>query len=281
MSQYLAAAALLTLVTVFDSPAFAQAQDVQAIVDQFYPTAALVPDDQAARRSCFAVLQVDAEGEAVTIVAGYTDLWMAAVRILTRTGAVGYEVASETPPNATLMGTACGITLVDVNSDGQPEIYLELSSHKGSNAWIYRWANSKLSNLTPTYVAGPAMLSQLGSSTRLVDLNHDGLLEIVVSGGREGAGSGLRRKDPDKIYVLGSGGYVPDSVVLRLMKFWPGDGLARYRSFRLVAGSTGPYVLRIVNGDRLGQRRATGGVILINGTPVSSQNQITGQTEFL
>lgn len=249
-----------------------------AIVDQFYPTERLKPDDEAAKRSCFQVYDDTAEGEPNRIVAGYTDYWDAVLRLLSRTPQGAFQVAYESPPTPYLGGSVCDITLLDIDGDGLRDVFLELSSGRGTQGWIFRWGATTLENITPTYSVGRSAESGL-SSPRFFDFYHDAALQVVTHGHDRPPPEGERPKRYDLLYRLGPHGYIVSRPVLLIEEFAPGSVGAD--SFHLVQGSLGPYVLRVANGDRQGQHRATGGRIVVNGVTVVATGQLTDQVEFL
>ena len=256
------------------------AQDVQAIVDQFYPDR-LAPMTSEDRRSCYSVLRTTTGGEPDVIAAGYTDVSDAILRLLTRVGPSSYVLAYETPTTISMIGMTCSVTTVDLDGNGQPDVHLKLSFGKGTSDWMFRWTGSTLTNLTPTYTEDQRQYTELVSSA-LFDLYHDGTLQVVSGGNAESDGSdGIVLRTPHKVFRLGAA-YQFDSWLVAVARFRVGaDPRANGASFVPVVDSQAPFTVRIVNGDRTGQKRVSGGSLTLNGVEIVSAGQLTDQVEYL
>ncbi len=93
---------------------------------------------------------------------------------------------------------------------------------------------------------------------------------------------GTRVRTLASVYKFVASALVLDSPALLVSPFTKSDP-APFNSekFSLQEGATGSYVLRITNGVRGGQRRATGISILINDVPLPGSAALTSGTEFL
>lgn len=260
---------------------FAQTPTPDQIVSQHYPSARLAPEEEADKRQCFQVRNVDGQGMPTTIVAGYTDLNRAVLRVLTRNAEGQFTPTYESSATPPLIGARCEITLLDVDGDGQRDVFLELALGRRGSGWIFRWGSGGLENFTPLDTGAGTSLSEL-SDASFFDVRHDGTLQIV----------GIRADPPDEeneriaaaplMYRLGAGGYEIDRPVLLAARIMPGDpDLVRNPEFSLAANSDGPYVLRFINGDAEDLHRVTGGTITLNGAAIAGGGQINDQVEFL
>ena len=270
-------AALLLLGT----PVLCGAQDIQTIVDQFYPDR-LTPASSEFRRSCYLVLRTTGGGEPDVVAAGYTDTSNAMLRLLSRVGPSTYVVSYETPTSISMTGITCQISGRDLDGNGQPDVFVELSFGKGTNDWAFKWAAETLENITPTALEDTLDHSLLVSS-ETYDFYHDGKLQIVSSGSvDDDVSTGFVRLTPHKIFRLGSSTYQFEKWVVLVEWFKAGsDPRANMTNFTKVVDSTGPYTVRIVNGDRTGQKRVTSGAISLNGVELVAAGQLTDQVEFL
>ena len=253
-----------------------QRSSAEDIVQQFYPTARLAPASEAAKRYCFQVRDVGAQGPPNRIVAAYTDLSSAVVRVLTRNPQETFEVTWESPVQPDLFGSSCEITLADVDGDGERDVFLELHD-RGTAAWAFRWISSGLVNVNAE-LAGS--VSHFGSGA-LLDVRHDGTLQVIGAMSPPG-GEDERLAFSPRLYRFVGGRYTLDRPVLRAVEIPSTVGQTGIRTFFLLAeGSDGPYQLRVVNGDRNGLRRVTAGTIELNGRVVVADGQLTNQVEFL
>jgi hypothetical protein len=272
--------ALVAALSIISAGAGAQTDPTQLIVDAFYPER-LTPESAAARRSCYRVHSVTTEGQPSRIIAGYTDESRAALRVLDRTAAGTFQVSFDSPSEPFLVGATCQITLIDFDSDGQLDLFVEFASGRGSQGWVYRWQGNEPVQVTPTYTSEGHAFSSLGSPYFL-DTLHDGTLQIISRGSDAPQQGTSRVATAHALYRLLAAGYSQDRRVLLADDYMPSSnpGL-NVSTFYLVRGSTGPYRLRVINGDRLGQNRTSGGTITVNGTIVVTPSQLHDQVEFL
>jgi hypothetical protein len=247
----------------------------QPTLDEFYPAERLKPLTGAERQSCSAQLAGPREGQPPAILAGYTTRAMGALRLLRRTSGGVYEVGFDSPDSWSMPGSRCVIRLRDVDFDGQPEALVFYQGVRASSGWIFKWDGTTLRNLTPTETVDGKVSSLLLDPT-LYDLDHEGALEIIAARAVERQVPGTRARHPAFVYSLSESGYAVQASVLAVIPY-RGDVDARsnLRSFRLVEDSTGPYRLRVVNGDRFGKHRVSGATIQINEVPVLEPRDLT------
>jgi len=167
---------------------------------------------------------------------------------------------------------SCDVKLIDVNGDGANEIMAMLSAMHGAKAWIFRWSGSTLVNISPLETNANETFSRLVDPA-FIDLYHDGTLQVLSAGGE---------LEPLEVFRLQAGAYVYDKGILGAAQFTMGaDPRSNNMTFHLLADSTGPFTVRVVNGDRLGQQRVTGGSVQVNGTEVISSSQLTSSVEVV
>jgi len=239
---------------------------IQSIVDQFYPQQLIDPAYPSDRYSCFAVFQTTQDGQASIVIANYLNV-DGAIRILTR-AANGTYNATEGPQGLDTSGAQCSIELIDIDGDGRNEIHLSTSGATAATSdWIFQWDGSSLSTLNPTTQMGLKAISDLGN-VQLVDLYHDGTL-AAYSVGQYPPPQDNRPDVPDSVFRLQNGRFQESATALCL-GLPVGDPSFPYELFfGLAKGSTGPYTLRVINGDSQGNHRASG-QILLNGTVLTT-----------
>ena len=86
------------------------------------------------------------------------------------------------------------------------------------------------------------------------------------------------RSNPAFVYGLTESGFAVQGSVIAVLGYRADvDPRSNLRSFRLIEDSTGPYRLRVVNGDRFGKHRVTGATIQVNEVPVLEPRDLTGR----
>jgi hypothetical protein len=275
-------AALLCLVVavlVSPFPGRAQGPDLQPVLDQFYPADRLKPLNAAERQSCSAPLDAPGGGSSV-LLAGYTNRSAGALRLLRRAADGPYRVTFDNPDSWLLPGSRCAIRLRDVDFDGQPEVFVYFQGVRASSGWIFKWDGTTLRNLTPTEtVEGRA--SSLLLDPQLYDLDHQGALEVIAARIVERPAAGVRSRNPAFVYGLTESGYAAQGSLLAVAAYRADvDPRSNLRAFRLLEDSTGPYRLRVVNGDRLGKHRVTGATIQVNEVAVLEPRDLTEAMAF-
>jgi hypothetical protein len=262
--------------------ASAHAQTAQEIVDQFYPTARLSPDPPEMASSCHAVIGLTPEGGPALIIAGYSDANDVVARVLNRNASGQFEVSYESPSSIPMVGQSCDVTTHDFDGDQQLDAFFELSHGQSSAAWTFRRNATLLENVTPTYAESGKTLSMLFEAA-VYDLNHDGTLQVMASGDSEAdATGGVIRKTPHQVFRWNGTGFVHDRwVVAVAAPSADNDSLLNVVPLVPIVDSVAPYVLKVVNGERGGQRRVAGGSIRLNDVEIVSPEQLNGQVESL
>ena len=275
---------LLTIAAIYfllAGPVASSAQDIQTIIDQFYPPG-LAPASAEDRHSCYYVLQTMAMGEPDVVAAGYTDTSSAMVRLLSRVGPSTYVVSYDTPSSIAMIGIRCEMSASDIDGNGQPDVFLRLPFGKGTSDWIFKWSGGTLVNVTPTSPYNQRERTQLLDSDRF-DLYHDGSLQVVSSGQIDDSSStGVVLRTPYKVFRLGATTYQFDKWIVSGAHFVSSSNpLANVSLFVPVVNSIGPFTIRITNGDRTGQKRITGGSLSLDGVTIVADGQLTSQVEYL
>ena len=256
-----------------------QSLDLQALVDPFYPADRLRPITTAERQSCAAALSGPANSP-TAVVAGFTSRSSGAIRLLRRTAQGALATAFDNPERWVLPGARCTIRLRDVDFDGRPEVFVSFHAVRSSAGWVFKWDGTTLSSLTPVRTAEGRESSLLMDPTTY-DLDHQGPLEIIAARDVERLGPGMRSHSPAFVYRLGASGFEVDSSLLVVAAYRGDvDPRANSRSFRLLQDSSGPFTMRLVNGDRDGNHRVTGVTVTVNELAIVEPRDVTASTEF-
>jgi hypothetical protein len=274
--------AVLPAVAVTVVAALKQPSITDAVVEEHYPSSRLKPQRGSDRRHCFQVLERDAAGAPLRIIAAYTDRARGVVRLLTRGGNGEFTVTYESPVSPYISGNGCEITLRDVDGDGERDVFLQLTVGRYSRGWIFRWVSGTLTNVTPLRNGGGLSTSALTEPV-LLDVRHDGTLQIAAGGDLDPRREEDRRllSSPSMFRFVG-GTYQLDRPVLLAEQFNVRDPASLGRvEFSLTTVADGPYVLRVVNGGSRGVHRVTGGTVTLNGVTLTAPGHINEQVEFL
>jgi hypothetical protein len=260
--------------------AFEQSPSDQAAVDSLYPTARLHPEVASDRHSCYQVAAVGTDGSSTRLVAAYTDTEDAVLRILDRNPSGAFDVSYDSPVSLAMGGIDCRIQLRDIDGDGTNDVFVTLTAERGSTGWVFRAVGTSLENVTPLGGTIEDGYSKLKVAS-LVDLYHDGSLQVATIGAQPDVPGGRVSVLP-KVYKFVGPALVVDSPVLLVDSFQVNAAsLLNSSVFNLPEGASGSYVLRITNGVRGGQRRATGISVSINDVPLAGTDALTTDTEFL
>ncbi|HKY21884.1 MAG TPA: hypothetical protein VJM31_11770 [Vicinamibacterales bacterium] len=251
----------------------------QGIVDQFYPSR-LSPADESERRSCFEVY-ASTNNEPEIIIAGYTDLAEGVVIVIGRDAPGVYSVRYEVSATYATNGRECEVELPDLDFDGQRDVHVRFLNRGGNPSWFFKWNGVQLTNITATEAEDGKEWSRLISASHY-DINHSGWMHIVAPGFLEPLDDNQPKPEPLQVFESVNGMYERTRYLLAAREFVVGSDpwLLRYR-LRQSQDSTAPFILRVVNGDRLGQRRVTEGTITIDNVVVVNSSQLTGAVEVV
>ncbi len=286
-------ARILFIVALAISPwRFSEAQDSrlqlhdQSIVDSFF-TPELVnaqndPDfsNPDYRLTCFARLN------SRTIVAGYSYGMSSAILLLKETDRDQYKKEFQVP-GLLLTGGMCEVTPEQLTDD-RPMQHEE-HSHKqvtvgfavsanGANSleWVFDVEEDKLVNIGPGSIDGSGRFETDLSNYDLVNYYQDGTLQMV-SGGEyplspdESAPEGgfdLYRLVNGKLQLDTSVSVVFDATINKDSSTMPD-----IPSFLKPTNLSGPFFVRLVNGDRHGEHKVKSATILLNGIAVAFLKQ--------
>jgi hypothetical protein len=248
----------------------------QAIVDRFFPQNLVNPDHPEDKRNCFGVYERAGDGSPLTIIAVYPDAQHEVLAV--RRQSNGQYTSTEIAPEGFDFALArCSVEFIDVDGDGRNEVEVLLSgAHAGDADFLFRWDGSQLISIGPTWKTKWGINPSLGNAW-FCNLYSDGTLAAVSidgSSGEEDApvyGSIYRLKDGQYSFVTRSAFALP----FRRGKQAPEE---ESRTFTLFSESTGPYVLRVGNGDIDGKNRLTSGHISINGEELVDSSRLSRQT---
>jgi hypothetical protein len=272
--------AIATVASVLSvSSARAQGLDLQGIVDQFYPGTRLHVVDAEQMRSCHGVYETSATGEPSIIVAGYTNSGAAMMRVLVRTPAGPFEVAAESPESLAMFGSDCSIEFLSLSGSDSREILLNLDLD--SAGWVFRWSQGQLLNLTPTEQDEEGQAWSRIVNFSLVDVLRDGTTQIYAVPWLPP--SGPRATYTPLLFRSSEVGYVPlkEVVVLAFPEVFPSTAEFPYFvRFLLPPSVTGPYSLRVINGDAAGHHRVRALSVRINGAEVLGLTHVNREVEF-
>jgi hypothetical protein len=266
--------------------------DVRSIVAKHFPQALLDEDTDTGlplnRNFEFVIYDTLANGAPRTIIACYSDNVGVAIRVMQAVSDGSYSIIFE-PSNLPLIGTDCGVALVDVDGDGVKEVKLSVASMQGNSSdWVFKWDGRHLENLTPATADEQGQLETELFNSAFFDFDHDGTLQVLSVREPTPRTDGSLPTEPYAIYHLQNGKYVKERDILFFQTFyrWKGEpqktpfpGLDK-GAFSLLQKSTGPYFLRVVNGDKDGSHRASSGHIVVNGVEVAGPNRFSQQVEF-
>lgn len=256
----------------FPVSARGQALDLPGIVGSFYPafleSFAADTGRPLVREQCFEVLQTDSGGAPWVIVAGYTNLSSAAVRVLVASDG-SFRMAAEAG-GEDLAGWGCSVRKVDIDRDGRPEAHVKFTANNASTDWLYGWDGSTLERLTPVTsdpITGLAQSDLVNAN--VVDVDGDGHLEIysfdlIVND---------EPPEPGRIYRRSGGSFVLDRQAVGVFPFARSTGApeTEARFIILPLGAQAPFTLRVYNGTANGTRvenAVNSGRIWLNGQEI-------------
>jgi hypothetical protein len=247
-------------------PAGSQAQQTdEEIAKQFFPQRLI---DESAQDFAqggpeptqfldFKVADLNGVGTNDFIVAAYTNGFSGAIRVLRKQGNTA-SIVSE--PNLRLLsGIIPKVQLLDLDKDGRPEIIVSYSSARGPAAdWVFKWNGTALNLIGPSVTDANGDVSTVLSEADFIDLNGDGILEIINPPQDSPGTFDVFTLDGNRLKSLNFFG-----VYIR-GKATP---LVTTRTFSLVKTDIS-YLVKAINGDSNGNNRVSSAVITLNGKVV-------------
>jgi VCBS repeat protein len=260
----------------------AQQATAQQIVNQYWPSR-VERDEQGNpdAHTCLAVMTKSASCKPSRIAAGYAGS-DTVLRVLEREKSGQFRVAFE----AVVAGAIfCEIEVLDIDKDGADDILLTLGSSPDGATWVFRAQGTTFEDITPlaSSPAGGDGFSELINAAP-VDLDHRGALEFVATVRRSTPEGGMQFWSEIYRYQRGRLLLDTEAVLVRTARPTTDSKLLflETMSFDLINDKPGTkYVLRIINGDRRGRKRAAGVTISINGERLAAAARLTAPVEFL
>lgn len=168
-----------------------------------------------------------------------------------------------------------------MDRDGRSEVWIRFNTRATSD-WIFGWDGHQILNLTPVETDFIGLLQTTLLNAALMDVNGDGVLEIV---------SGDYSRDdepplPRRVHRLSGRTYVPDRQIVEAFEFSRSSSVpeTEERSFELPAEARGPFRIRVFNGIN-GQARVESAVesrrIWLNGQEIVSPNDFGRQVSVI
>lgn len=262
----------------------AQTVDPAQIVDQFFPQALI---DRATAVGlevdpdfCFVVFDTLPSGEPKTIMAAYA---AGGIRVIQEQGDGTYGVIFE-PSGFLFGGLKCRVGLVDLDADGRNEVTVSFTDMRiFTGDWYFRWDGVQLINLGPTQ--GDERKLTILSTTGTLDLDHDGIMEILSLGDSSllTDDEGFVPSSPIKVYRSQGGPYQFDRTLLSVRMFVRDKGEPQTETafLNFPSALVGEFVLKVINGDHDGSKRVASARIVLNGEEVLSPLHFSQQVEFL
>ena len=220
----------------------------------------------------FIAADLDSTGTADFLVAAYTNGFSGIVRVLRKQN--GSATIAAEPVLPLMGGIYPSVSLVDLDNDLRPEVVVNLTSATGSSAdWIFKWTGSGLNLFGPSQVQSDGNISTLLGDAALVDLDGDGVPEILNPPER------TFDSDPTIVYHLSGGSYLLNSTRVYFLQTYirrTGTPVTDTDTFT-VPDTTVSYVMIITNGDSSGSNRASSVTVTLNGNSVGGTNQFNQQ----
>jgi hypothetical protein len=221
--------------------------NVETIVSEFHPQAldvlSVESRGEIKREQCFAVIDQDSSGP-LTILAAYTNLTTARVRLLSRNGS-SFAVVAE-PLEERFAGWTCEVHPVRLDSEVRKGAHVKLYGNRGSSDWVFAWDGSTLTNITPLATGPLGFIESQLLNAEVVDVNGDGVSEIYSFSQPPDSGA----SEPAYIYRIVDGNYALDRPVIGLYEFQRKSGNPNTDTIAvdLPTGAGGPFLLRVYNG---------------------------------
>jgi len=262
----------------------------EEIVEQFFPQRLIDDSEKRVKRggpspfrtSTFRLADLDGIGSQNYIVAAYTNGFSAAVRVLKLENGTATLV---TEPNLRLLGGIYpALELVDIESDGRPEVVAFFSGSGRTNDWVFKWTGTELR------LIGPASIDEYGDvytvlvNSGFIDVEGDGVLEIITPPTHRPFPPALRdtiKIDTYKIYSF-------DGQTYQLTKSLNYFDTFSRRTETPVVSTRGfdvqdqgdDFIFTVINGKPDGKDRVNSAVIRLNGVLIvgpSDLNEEVGQ----
>ncbi len=269
------------------------AQTNDQVVESFFPQAIIDKSVQdhadggprPFKVSGYAVGDLNRDGT-VFIVAAYSNGFEGTVRVLQKTGN-NFGLISESSSRELLGGDFPKVELMDIDSDGRPEVIVSFVSGRGPRGvWVYRWTGAALELISPAETDQYGNRHTLLVEPDFIDLDGDGKLEIVqsTSTGPYPPGEILPippvtfevfKFDGQK-YVLLSNDFYQRNFYVRQTGA-PIDSSASFN----VQSPNSLYSMSIINGAQAGTNRVSSASVKLNGNVIAGPNDFNQKVYVL
>ncbi len=285
---WLATISLLCGLAILFLPGRSYPQTVEQLVEQFFPQR-LIDESEIDfrqggpapfRASEFVLADLDGVRKRNYIVAAYSNGFSGAILVLKQQNNTAVPVHE---PNLRLLsGIFPGIQLIDINGDVKPEVAVSFSSARGpAFSWIFSWSGSELTLIGPSSTDEHGDVHTSIVDPDFVDIDGDGILDIVQGPADGPIPSGLEDSIPPESYRI----YSFDGQKFRLSRspsyfgtFFRQTGAPALKSARFRADLTEvPYLLKIVNGDGKGKDKVSSAEVQLNGVLVAGPERFNQQ----
>ena len=235
----------------------AQSAD-DTIVSGFYPDRLLagIDSEDLVRSFRYVRADLDGSGQRNYIVAVYYNGMNDILRVLKVQN--GVTSLADEPDMPNMGGGRGSVRTVDVDGDGKPEVLLSIAGERQSEDWLLKWNGSKLSILSPARTDSRGKPHSLLSSVQLLDIDGDGLPELLVRY------APLRELPIMRVYKLVNGAFVAAPDAYLHDRFVRTKGEQDEFDYTFSVSAPGNYILHVVNGDARGNERVNAGEIDIN-----------------
>jgi hypothetical protein len=166
------------------------------------------------------------------------------------------------------------MTVTDVDGNASPDVVLSIDMRRAAVAWVFEWTGTSLETRTPTEPQDDETQSLFWDG-ELNDLTHQGPAQVFVTTEVSRPARGVA----GTLYRIVNGDWTTDPQVRGLWTVGGVEGASATAILPTVAGG-GPYVLRLVNGDRNGSNRLTSFSLRVDGVQILAPGVVTGSTEF-
>lgn len=255
-------------------PLAAQSAD-DAIVSRFYPDrlVADIASDDLVRSFRYVRADLDGSGQTNYIIAVYCNGMNDILRVLKVQN--GVAALADEPDMPNMGGGRGSVRTVDVDGDGKPEVLLSIAGERQSEDWLLKWNGSKLSILSPVRTDSRGKLHSLLSSVQLLDIDGDGLPELLVRY------APLRELPIMHVYKLVNGAFVAAQDIYLNDRFVRTKGEPDEFDYTFSVSAPGNYILHVVNGDTRGKAMVDSGEIDINDQVLVNEQAFKKQTRTL
>jgi hypothetical protein len=260
------------------------------LVQQFYPPSLVAESDAEFKAGgpalcqdlAFVEADLNGTGTKDFIVAAYTNCLSAVVRVLQKQGSSA--ILANEPHLPYMGGIDSQVTLIDLDNDGRPEVAVQFSSGRGAwTDWIFKWKGTALQVIGPTTTEADGNLETLLGDAVFIDLNGDGILEIIDPPEFNSVPVGSDEPITYAVFTMKNRIYVSSGMTFNFFESYfrhqgaPVDSTDHFT----VSKPDVPHVMTIVNGDGSGGRRTSSATITLNGRVVAGPNDFIQKVSTL